>query len=335
MGTTGSTLAGKVDEGLPGLLARVRAQTQLPLAVGFGVATRKHFELVADAGADAVVVGSRIVAILKGAGTEISPLAQTVEQYCRELTLKGQNPPPKANNPVTPPLPILPPEKPNVMPVGTTTLPARFGQFGGQYVPEALVDCLIELEETHKAAVADPEFWREFESHYGYINRPSNLYEAKRLTEYAGGARIWFKREDLSVASSCPRRRQTNLAIIHRNHTGSHKLNNVIGQVSVLQALMRKNLTNVVQILLAKRIGKKRIIAETGAGQHGVATATACAKFGMECVVYMGAEDVRRQELNVFRMQMLGATVRLAHLQLLTTGSQPPRLFLCLLGRRP
>jgi len=127
----------------------------------------------------------------------------------------------------------------------------------------------------------DPEFWKEFESHYGYMNRPSNLYEATRLSEHVGGAKIWFKREDL-------------------NHTGSHKINNVIGQ-----------------ILLARRIGKQRIIAETGAGQHGVATATVCAKFGMKCVIYMGAEDARRQELNVFRMQMLGAVVVPVH-----SGSQ-------------
>ncbi|GAA5949781.1 hypothetical protein JCM3775_003600, partial [Rhodotorula graminis] len=107
----------------------------------------------------------------------------------------------------------------------------------------------------------------------GYMNRPSQLYEAKRMTEHCGGARIWFKREDL-------------------NHTGSHKINNAIGQ-----------------ILLARRIGKTRIIAETGAGQHGVATATVCAKFGLECIVYMGEEDVRRQALNVIRMRMLGAKV--------------------------
>lgn len=224
MGTTGSTLAGQVDEGLPGLLARVRAQTPLPLAVGFGVATRKHFEFVADAGADAVVVGSRIVAILKGAGTGISVVARTIEQYCRELTLKDQEPAPKASpneksGLSIPTLPVPLSRGTNPTPVkgfvdaqtaeyGTDVLPARFGQFGGQYVPEALVDCLMELEKTHKAAVADPAFWGEFESHYGYINRPSNLYEAKRLTEYAGGAQIWFKREDLSVLSSCPRDRR-------------------------------------------------------------------------------------------------------------------------------
>ena len=119
----------------------------------------------------------------------------------------------------------------------------------------------------------DPEFWKEFRSYYDYMGRESQLQFADRLTAEAGGARIWLKREDL-------------------NHTGSHKINNAIGQV-----------------LLAKRIGKKRIIAETGAGQHGVATATVCAKFGLECVIYMGAEDVRRQALNVFRMRLLGAKV--------------------------
>lgn len=207
MGTTGSTLAGRVDKGLPNLLARVRAHTSLPLAIGFGVATRKHFEFVSDAGADGVVVGSCIVAILKGAGTEIPGITQTIEQYCRELTLKGLELPP-----TTLPNEKIAPAKGNTVPAkisvdaqviksGDSVLPGQFGQFGGQYVPDALVDCLIELEETHKAAIADPEFWKEFESYYGYINRPSNLYEAKRLTEQAGGARIWFKREDLSVSS--------------------------------------------------------------------------------------------------------------------------------------
>jgi tryptophan synthase len=119
----------------------------------------------------------------------------------------------------------------------------------------------------------DPLFWKEFQSYYSFIGRPSTLHLASQLTNYAGGANIWLKREDL-------------------NHTGSHKINNALGQ-----------------ILLAKRLGKRRIIAETGAGQHGVATATVCAKFGMECIVYMGEEDVKRQALNVFRIHMLGATV--------------------------
>jgi tryptophan synthase len=138
--------------------------------------------------------------------------------------------------------------------------------------------------------MADPEFWKEWEGLFKYMNRPSNLYFAEKLTEHAGGAKIWMKREDLFVS-------QFYLTIAwltsySSNHTGSHKINNAIGQ-----------------ILLARRIGKTRIIAETGAGQHGVATATVCARFGLECVIYMGAEDVRRQALNVFRIEMLGAKV--------------------------
>jgi tryptophan synthase len=135
------------------------------------------------------------------------------------------------------------------------------------------MDCLAQLEDGFNEAKSDPSFWEEFKSYYPYMGRPSSLHFAERLTAYAGGAKIYLKREDL-------------------NHTGSHKINNAIGQ-----------------ILLARRIGKTRIIAETGAGQHGVATATVCAKFGMKCVVYMGAEDVRRQALNVFRMKLLGASV--------------------------
>ena len=150
-----------------------------------------------------------------------------------------------------------------------------WGAYGGRYVPETLMLPLEELTEAFAAARADESFMREFDEllrHYS--GRPTPLFEARRLTEHAGGARIFLKREDLS-------------------HTGSHKINNALGQ-----------------ILLARRMGKRRVIAETGAGQHGVATATVCALFGLECVVYMGAEDVRRQSVNVFRMKLLGAEVR-------------------------
>jgi tryptophan synthase beta chain len=151
----------------------------------------------------------------------------------------------------------------------------RFGRFGGRYVPETLIPALEELQSAYAAAKADPEFIAEFERVLReFVGRPSRLYFAKNLTERFGGAKIYLKREDL-------------------NHTGAHKINNTIGQV-----------------MLAKRMGKKRIIAETGAGQHGVATATACALFGLECIVYQGEEDVRRQALNVFRMKLLGAEVR-------------------------
>lgn len=151
----------------------------------------------------------------------------------------------------------------------------RFGPFGGAYVPETLVPALRELEDAYNKAKVDPDFQAEFAALLkDYVGRPSLLYHAGRLTETLGGARIFLKREDL-------------------NHTGAHKINNTIGQ-----------------ILLAKRMHKTRVIAETGAGQHGVATATACALFGLSCVVYMGEEDVRRQHLNVLRMQLLGAEVR-------------------------
>ncbi|MEZ4493644.1 MAG: tryptophan synthase subunit beta [Dehalococcoidia bacterium] len=156
----------------------------------------------------------------------------------------------------------------------TTRLSSRFGDFGGMFIPEVLVAAHNELEEAYHAALADPEFGEELATlQRHYVGRPTPLYFAERLTAEAGGARIWLKREDLA-------------------HTGAHKINNALGQA-----------------LLAKRLGKPRIIAETGAGQHGVATATVCAMLGLECVVYMGTEDMRRQSLNVFRMKMLGATV--------------------------
>ncbi|EIM89827.1 bifunctional tryptophan synthase TRP1 [Stereum hirsutum FP-91666 SS1] len=278
MGTTGSSDKVAMNSALPDLISRVREYAQVPIAVGFGVSNRGHFDTVADAGADGVVIGSRLVSVIKQAPK--GKVAQEVEAYCRQISLKGQPPRPKrtissASTPrtninATGPPPYNTESEP-------TVLPHRFGQFGGQYVPEALFDCLVELEAAHKAAMDDPEFWKEFEGLFGYMNRPSNLYLAERLTEHAGGAKIWMKREDL-------------------NHTGSHKINNAIGQ-----------------ILLARRIGKTRIIAETGAGQHGVATATVCARFNMECIIYMGAEDVRRQALNVFRIQMLGAKVVPVH----------------------
>ena len=155
----------------------------------------------------------------------------------------------------------------------------RFGRYGGQYVPETLMPALAELEQAAAEAWKDAAFTTELNRLLkSYVGRATPLYEAERLTAHYnradGGPRIWLKREDL-------------------NHTGAHKINNALGQA-----------------LLALRMGKKRIIAETGAGQHGVATATVCARFGLECVVYMGAEDMRRQALNVFRMRLLGATVQ-------------------------
>jgi tryptophan synthase beta chain len=161
----------------------------------------------------------------------------------------------------------------------------RFGAFGGRFVPETLTEALDQLTREYDQAVLDPQFHAELdELMTTYVGRPSPLYFARRLTEQCGGAQIWLKREDV-------------------NHTGAHKINNTLGQA-----------------LLTLRMGKSRVIAETGAGQHGVATATACARFGLPCVVYMGEEDIRRQSPNVFSMRLLGAEVRPV-----TTGSRTLR----------
>lgn len=150
----------------------------------------------------------------------------------------------------------------------------RFGEFGGRYVAETLMPLILDLEREYRAAKQDPAFKAEMDDLWAhYVGRPSPLYFAERLTEHFGGAKIYFKRDEL-------------------NHTGAHKINNCLGQV-----------------LLARRMGKKRIIAETGAGQHGVATATICARFGLDCVVFMGETDVERQKPNVFRMRLLGAQI--------------------------
>ncbi len=150
----------------------------------------------------------------------------------------------------------------------------RFGDFGGRFVSETLMPLILELEAEYEKSKTDTGFWAEMEDLWKhYVGRPSPLYFAERLTEHFGGAKIYLKRDEL-------------------NHTGAHKINNVLGQ-----------------ILLARRMGKKRIIAETGAGQHGVATATVCARFGLQCVVFMGATDIERQKPNVFRMKLLGAEV--------------------------
>lgn len=149
-----------------------------------------------------------------------------------------------------------------------------YGEFGGQYVPEEIIKILVELDQVFEDAIKDPDFINEYNDYLkNYVGRETPLYFAKNLTEYLGGGKIYLKREDL-------------------NHTGSHKINNALGQV-----------------LLARRMGKKKVIAETGAGQHGVATATVAAMFNMECIVFMGKEDIERQALNVFKMEALGAKV--------------------------
>lgn len=279
MGVTGATKS--LDQGLDDLLARVHKYTEnrIPAVVGFGINTREHFINVANI-AEGVVIGSKIITIMRDA--EPGTAAEKAKDYC--MYVSGRKEARNIGNPETTATatPAFVPNSAGGMqvPTQTDTLETstkdnymRFGQFGGQYVPEALMECLMELETGFENAKADPAFWAEIRSYAAYANRPSSLHLASRLTAHAGGARIWLKREDL-------------------NHTGSHKINNALGQ-----------------IILARRLGKTAIIAETGAGQHGVATATLCALFGMKCTIFMGAEDVRRQALNVFRIRLLGATV--------------------------
>lgn len=300
MGVTGAT--GTLNAALPQLLDRVhKYSNNIPAAVGFGVSTRDHFLSVSSI-AEGVVVGSQIITTISNAPAGQG--AEAVREYCSQLSSrKGvlQN----GTNGFTREIGIIETiavsKEPNGVhvdeiikmdetsnepgladqiealntndDVDSSVVPSRFGEFGGQYVPESLMDCLAELEEGFNKVKGDPKFWEEYRSYYPYMGRPGQLHLAERLTEHAGGANIWLKREDL-------------------NHTGSHKINNALGQ-----------------ILLARRLGKTEIIAETGAGQHGVATATVCAKFGMKCTIFMGAEDVRRQALNVFRIKLLGAKV--------------------------
>jgi tryptophan synthase len=336
MGVTGAT--GALSSGIAELVDRVHKYSGgVPAAVGFGVSTREHFVEVGQL-SEGVVIGSKIITTLKEAPPGQG--AKAVEEYCYGITQR-RNPRGTSNgtsngngistaanphgdgsgwiekengeapkeistaDPTKAPASEATPEGNTVHVDAVITdkdvkgpgladqmealnmegaepqlLPSRFGQFGGQYVPESLMDCLRELEQGFNDAKNDPEFWKEFESFYPYMSRPSSLHKTERLTDYVReksekgfGANIYLKREDL-------------------NHTGSHKINNALGQV-----------------LLARRLGKTEIIAETGAGQHGVATATVCARFGMKCTVFMGAEDVRRQALNVFRIKLLGATV--------------------------
>eukprot|EP01135_Chromosphaera_perkinsii_P006891 Nk52_evm46s621 gene=Nk52_evmTU46s621 len=264
-GTTGERA--KVSEELPNFIDRVRSVTDVPIAIGFGISTREHFTDVGKLG-DGVVIGSAYVRLIRD-----NPGSKGIEEipkFCRSINGRDG---------------VIEPIAFNRAEVGDAKdgethktverddCSYRFGEYGGRYVPEMLVEALDELEDIYLNAIKDPEFIKEIESYYSYVGRPTPLHMAERLTESAGGARIWLKREDL-------------------NHTGAHKINNAIGQA-----------------LLAKRIGKSRMVAETGAGQHGVATATVCAKLNLKLVVYMGAEDVRRQSLNVFRMKLLGAEV--------------------------
>lgn len=289
MGVTGAT--GTLSTNLGELCERVHKYSgNTPIAVGFGISTREHYLAVGEM-AEGVVIGSQIINVLKESSLGERPKA--VREYISSivdtsLQTRDVNIAESIQKPATPhPTSVITdndvPDGPGLAEqldalntdggADVKTIPQRFGEFGGQYVPESLMNCLRELEHGFITANEDPKFWEEFKSYYPYIGRPGHLQFADRLTEHCGGAKIWLKREDL-------------------NHTGSHKINNALGQV-----------------LIARRLGKTEIIAETGAGQHGVATATVCAKFGLKCTVYMGAEDVRRQALNVFRMKLLGAKV--------------------------
>ncbi|KIN02614.1 hypothetical protein OIDMADRAFT_178541 [Oidiodendron maius Zn] len=286
MGVTGAT--GTINAALPELLGRVKEYSgNVPAVVGFGVSTREHFQSVSKI-ADGVAIGSQIITVLEEAPA--GQRAKAVEEYCAQICQRRNTSNGATTTYITEngnavhvdgiargngtePGLVDQIEALNAQGANPADTPARFGEFGGQYVPESLMDCLSELEAGFNQIKDDPEFWKEYRSYYPWMGRPGHLHLAERLTEHAGSANIWLKREDL-------------------NHTGSHKLNNALGQ-----------------ILLARRLKKSAIIAETGAGQHGVATATVCAKFGMKCTIYMGAEDVRRQALNVFRIRLLGAEV--------------------------
>ncbi|KAG0131032.1 tryptophan synthase beta subunit-like PLP-dependent enzyme [Tuber indicum] len=295
MGTTGAS--GTLNVGLGDLCRRVHeASRNIPIAVGFGVSTRDHFVSVGQF-SEGIVIGSQVINVISQSKPE--EINEKVKEYCQMVVGRDGKASTthevgivEAMGKAKEPLDVHPTgvitekdvepgpglmDQLDALNVGgeasPQSIPSRFGEFGGQYVPESLMDCLAELERGFIEANNDPKFWEEFRSHYPYMGRPGQLHLAENLTKRCGGANIWLKREDL-------------------NHTGSHKINNAIGQ-----------------ILIAKRLGKTEIIAETGAGQHGVATATVCAKFGMKCTVYMGAEDVRRQSLNVFRMKLLGAQV--------------------------
>ena len=255
-----------LPDDLEEFIGRVRAKTDLPLAVGFGVSNPEMVQGISNL-ADGVVVGSAILRAMDKLGED----ATTEERAAvvREIVahLKSGCVQTNAKNQAT---------KMGQVPAewSDAAKPSHFGKFGGQYIPETLSVAFEEIEKAYNEIKDDPAFLAELDVYRrDFVGGPTPLHKADRLTEFAGGATIWLKREDLA-------------------HTGAHKINNAVGQA-----------------LLAKRLGKPRIIAETGAGQHGVATATICAKLGLECIVYMGAVDCERQKLNVFRMNTLGAKV--------------------------
>mmetsp|Transcript_10602 Transcript_10602/g.10156 ORF Transcript_10602/g.10156 Transcript_10602/m.10156 type:complete len:696 (-) Transcript_10602:61-2148(-) len=264
-GVTGARSS--LPDDLGEFIERVRSQTDLPLAVGFGISNSSMVQAVANM-ADGVVVGSKILRDMDEAGSDASTeervkvVRSTVTDLCTGCKQAADT-----KNQAT----ALGQKLHSHHGVDESK---RFGDFGGQFIPETLCEAFREIEEMYDKVKNDPVFLAEIAVYRkDFVGGPTPLHLATRLTELCGGAKIWLKREDLA-------------------HTGAHKINNAIGQA-----------------LLAQRLGKKRIIAETGAGQHGVATATVCAMLGLECIVYMGAVDCERQKLNVFRMKTLGAKV--------------------------
>ena len=260
----------ELPDDLCDFIARVRSKTDLPLAVGFGISTPKMVQSVANM-SDGVVVGSAILKAAQQAGDTTAERVEAVRAIVSELRAGCKQGGDVANQ-----AKILgrKPEDAVADEIAKLSISKRFGKFGGQFIPETLSEAFREIEAKYAEIKDNPDFLAELDVYRrDFVGGPTPLHKADRLTEFCGGATIWLKREDLA-------------------HTGAHKINNAIGQA-----------------LLAKRIGKPRIIAETGAGQHGVATATICAKLGLDCTVYMGAVDVERQKLNVFRMNTLGAKV--------------------------
>eukprot|EP00551_Chaetoceros_affinis_P006149 CAMPEP_0203672558 /NCGR_PEP_ID=MMETSP0090-20130426/8582_1 /ASSEMBLY_ACC=CAM_ASM_001088 /TAXON_ID=426623 /ORGANISM="Chaetoceros affinis, Strain CCMP159" /LENGTH=696 /DNA_ID=CAMNT_0050537891 /DNA_START=265 /DNA_END=2355 /DNA_ORIENTATION=+ len=266
-GVTGARDA--LPDDLEEFVARIRAKTDLPIAVGFGISNPSMVQGVANI-SDGVVVGSAILRAMESVGKDATTeekaaaVKDIISNLCTGLK-QSENPTNQATA-----LGTIPQTKTSDERHAVT----HFGKFGGQFIPETLSEAFREIEEEYNKIKNDPAFLAELEEYRrDFVGGPTPLHLADRLTEMCGGAKIWLKREDLA-------------------HTGAHKINNAIGQA-----------------LLAKRIGKPRIIAETGAGQHGVATSTICAKLGLDCTVYMGAVDCERQKLNVFRMNTLGAKV--------------------------
>lgn len=262
-GVTGAR--GALPADLKEFVERVRSHSEVPLAIGFGISTPEHVKEVSEV-AEGIVVGSAIIANLDASAAH-SPVerAKSLETFVSSLKHSISSKSGKVGNSHS---------QVAVAPTIKDISERSFGEYGGRYIPETLIDAHRDLEAAYAEAQADPAFHAEIQKYRKeFIGGPTPLYYAKNLSEMMGGAKIWFKREELA-------------------HTGAHKINNAVGQA-----------------LLAKRLGKRRIIAETGAGQHGVASAAVCANFGMDLTVYMGAVDCERQALNVFRMNVLGAKV--------------------------